>query len=450
MGASPRRLGDLVASDATWAPDGERIAFTRGSDLFLARSDGTSFQKLASVPGLPSWPRWSPDGTRLRFVVYDAKTISSTLWEVFADGSNPHPLLPGWNNPPEEYSGNWTTDGKSFVFESQRNARSDIWVLREEGGFFGHANRQPVPLTTGPLSFKVPLPSRDGKKIFVVGIQPRGELARFDIRSRQFVPYLSGISAEGVSFSRDGQWATYVAFPEGTLWKSKVDGSERFQLTFPPMIVGLPRWSPDGKQIVFMGQMPGKPVKIHLVGAEGGRVQQLTTGDHNDSDPNWSADGTSLVFAGNPGIETGTQSINWLNLKTHRVTTLPGSEGLFTPRWSPDGRYIDASTSDPQKLMLFDFRTQKWRELAKAGVSYHNWSSDGQYIYFDNLALVPEPGIFRVRITDGKIERVVSLRDIRMPFGVFGTWIGLGPDNSPLILRDTSTQEIYALDWDAP
>jgi hypothetical protein len=66
--------------------------------------------------------------------------------------------------------------------------------------------------------------------------------------------------------------------------------------------------------------------------------------------------------------------------------------------------------------MLFDFRTQKWRELAKGSVNYHNWSSDGQYIYFDNVAMEPDPGIFRVRVTDGKIERLVSLKDVRMPF----------------------------------
>jgi Tol biopolymer transport system component len=116
------------------------------------------------------------------------------------------------------------------------------------------------------------------------------------------------------------------------------------------MSVGLPRWSPDGKQIAFMGQMPGKPIKIYRIAAEGGRAEQLTTGDHNDADPNWSADGTSLVFAGNPSIESGIQSINLLNLKTRQVTTVPGSEGLFTPRWSPDGRHIDAGTGEAQKL----------------------------------------------------------------------------------------------------
>ena len=451
VGASPRRVGDLLAYGAGWAPDGERIVYARGSDLYVARSDGSGSQKLASVPGNADWPRWSPDGARLRFTLNDPTGSSSALWEVLADGSKLHPLLPGWNNPSAECCGNWTSDGKYFVFQSRRNGRTDIWAWREKQGILSNASSQPVQLTTGPLSFSAPLPSRDGKKIFAIGAQPRGELTRFDVKSRQFVPYLSGISAEGVSFSRDGQWVAYCTYPEGTLWRSRVDASERFQLTFPPLIAGVPRWSPDGKQIAFMGQMPGKPLKLYLVAAEGGNVEQLTTGDHNDADPNWSADGTRLVFSGNIGLEAGRPlSIGMLDLKTRQVTTLPGSEGLYTPRWSPDGRYIDAFTSDTEKIMLFDFDTQKWRELAKARANYHNWSRDGKFIYFDNVSLEPESAIFRVRITDGKIERVVSLKNVRMPFGFFGPWTGLDPDESPLVLRDTSTQEIYALDVDLP
>src|SRR5438093_1397239 len=98
------------------------------------------------------------------------------------------------------------------------------------------AEREPVQLTTGPLYYWAPLPSRDGKRLYVVGEQPRGELVRYDAKSRQNVPYLSGLSVEHVRFSRDGAWAAYVAFPEGTLWRSKLDGSERLQLTFPPML----------------------------------------------------------------------------------------------------------------------------------------------------------------------------------------------------------------------
>ena len=63
------------------------------------------------------------------------------------------------------------------------------------------------------MSFFSPLPSRDGKQLFVVGALERGELTRYDTKFATFAPFLSGISADGVSFSRDGQWVTYVSFP---------------------------------------------------------------------------------------------------------------------------------------------------------------------------------------------------------------------------------------------
>ena len=94
-------------------------------------------------------------------------------------------------------------------------------------------------LTTGPLQFNYPLPSKDGKKLFVVGIQLRAELIRYDSKSGDFVPYLGGISAGDVAFSRDGQWVTYVSYPENTLWRSKPDGSARLQLSYPPMRTAL-------------------------------------------------------------------------------------------------------------------------------------------------------------------------------------------------------------------
>ena len=100
------------------------------------------------------------------------------------------------------------------------------------------------------------LAQEDGKKLFVVGALARGELTRYDGKSRQFVPFLSGISADSVSFSKDGKWAAYVAYPEGTLWRSKSDGSDRLQLSSPPAYAFMPRWSPDNKQIAFVAILP--------------------------------------------------------------------------------------------------------------------------------------------------------------------------------------------------
>src|SRR5579872_900685 len=231
LGGSPRRLGNVKSLFAAWSPDGKKLVYAQGSDICLASYDGTDGHKLVTVPGIPGWVmsyipdwvRWSPDSRRIRFSVQDPRTLSFTLWEVSADGSNLHRVLPGWNNPPAECCGTWTHDGKYFIFQSTRNGRTDLWAIPEAGNLLRRASRKAMQLTAGPMSFLSPDASRNGRDIFALGVQRKNELVRFDSLSKQFVPYLSGMSAEGVDFSKDGQWITYVAIPQGNLWRSKLD-----------------------------------------------------------------------------------------------------------------------------------------------------------------------------------------------------------------------------------
>jgi Tol biopolymer transport system component len=446
LGGSLRRLGGPLGHDGTWSPDGQNIVYANSQELFLTSAHGGESHKLVSLPGTATWIRFSPDGSRLRFTVNDFKTNSNSLWEVSAEGSGLHPLLPGWNNPPAECCGNWTPDGKYFVFQSTRAGRTGIYAIAEKVGFFPKTGKEPVPLTAGPLSYYSPVASLDGRKIYVVGSQPRGELQRFDLKTGQLVPYLPGLSAEGLDFSRDGDWVAYVTFPEGSLWRSKADGTERIQLTFPPLTAFLPRWSPDGKQIAFAATIPGQAHAVYLISAEGGQPQVLTTGEHNEGDVGWSSDGDRLVFGTMSGGDFMSFGIRLLDLKTHQISLLPNSKGLFSPRWSPDGNYLAAITIDQQSLVLLDFRTQKWVELAKLPMGYPNWSRDSKYVYFD--AVGSEPAFYRVRISDHKVERLFSLANLRRT-GTY-QWTGLGRDDSPLLLRDVGSEEIYALAWQAP
>jgi Tol biopolymer transport system component len=445
-GGAPRRLAAITAHDATWSPDGQTIVFAKGSDLYLAKSDGTEIRTFVPVDGMPVWPRWSPDGRRLRFGVADPKSNSSALWEVEADGSHPHPLLPGWNSPPNECCGNWTPDGRYFVFQSIRNGRTDVWALREKSGLFGKASRDVTQLTAGPMNFWAPVVSKNGRQLFVIGHQPRGELMRYDRGSGQFVSYLHGVSAGDVSFSRDGEWVAYVVYPGNTLWRSKVDGSERYQLTYPPLQAGAPRWAPDGKRISFVAAAPGRPAKIHLISAEGGSPEQITPGERNESGPDWSPDGNVIAF-GYPGYEVANSTslgIHLADLRTHQDSVLPGSEGLYGPRWSPDGRYIVATVAASQKLMLFDFANRKWTELYPRNARNPEWSRDGKFVYFSYL-FEKEPALLRVRTSDRKVDRIVSLKGLSL-----GGWTGLAPDDSPLVAREVGAQEIYALDVELP
>ena len=273
------------------------------------------------------------------------------------------------------------------------------------------------------------------------------------MRTGQFVSYFSGISAEGLAFSRDGQWVTYTSYPDGTLWRSKVDGSERLQLTFPPLKVLLPRWSPDGKQIAFNAVRPGEGWHIYLIWSEGDTPQPVLASEQSQMDVNWSPDGNSLV-SGTSDVRNK-EPIQTIDLRSKRVSVLPGSSGLFSPRWSPDGKFIAAMAKETAfKLMLFDFSTKKWTEVFGSQMTYPTWSHDGKYIYFQNwhdpVKHVGER-IVRLRLSDRKVENIVDVKDVGRPTtGTIIDWFGLAPDDSPLFARDISTSEIFALDVEWP
>ena len=441
LGGSPRRLGDITAQAAAWSPDGQKIVYADGSVLFVANSDGGESHKLVSMESLVFEPAWSPDGATIRFRSGGDFTTRGSLWEVSVNGKNLHPLLPGWHSLPSECCGKWTADGKYFVFQSQGN----IWGVAEQRSWFGKASSQPVQLTSGPMHFFLPLPSKDAKKLFVVGALARGELTRYDVKSGAFVPFLSGISADSVRFSKDGQWVAYVTFPDGTLWKSKADGSQRMQLSYPPLTAVEPGWSPDDKQLVFYGFLPGTDAKMFAVSTDGGTPHELMADDSEKKyDADWSPDGTRITFGNGP--TSPNSSIRILDVKGNQLSTLPGSTGLYCPRWSPDGRYIAAMDFNSRRLVLFDFQTQKWEEIAKITLGFPNWSKGGDYVYF--LHGENEPSVMRVHIRDRKVERVADLKNFRQG-GYWTVWLGMAPDDSPLLLRDTGTQEIYALDWQA-
>jgi eukaryotic-like serine/threonine-protein kinase len=439
LNGPPRRIGNLLATDATWSPDGTMLAYCNRGDLFVSANDGTGTRKLASLKGIIYGPQFSPDGSRLRFTWRDLTTASRSLWEVTTEGKHLHPLLPGWHSPSTDADGKWTTDGKFFVFQ----ADGQIWALPDKAGLFGRADGKPMRLTSSPMPLASPLPSKDGKKLFVVGSTLHGTLSRYDRNLGQFLTFFSRISAEGTSFSRDGQWIAYVTYPGGSLWRSRVDGSERLQLTYPPIYPLNPRWSPDGKQIAFWGYRTGAVDEIYTVSAYGGTPEQLVPGNSvARREPNWSPTGDQLLFE--EVTPNAPPVLRLLELRTHRVSSLPGSVGYTSPRWSPDGRHIVAMTKDALKMVLFDFQTGEWSVLIEKAVDFPNWSKDGQYVFF--LHYPDNPAVLKIRISDRKLEQVANLKGF-LATGWWGFWLGLDPEDTPLMLRDAGTQDVYSLNW---
>ncbi|MGA8186404.1 MAG: protein kinase, partial [Candidatus Sulfotelmatobacter sp.] len=440
---SLRAVGNILAHAATWAPDGQHIVYARNSSLYECNVDGTDSHELIAISGVPFAPRFSTDGRRLRFTIRNTDQRTSSLWEISPEGKNLHPVLPDWNKPAQEFGGTWTPDGQYFLFESTHDHTQNIWALRDGRSLFHQANAQPTQLTVGPLMFSNPTLSPDGKKLFVIGQQRRFDLVRMSGNSQQFSIYLQGVSAGEADITRNGEWMTYVSHPDLTLWRSKPDGSSRTQLTYAPMLAHMPRWSPDGTQIAFMASRPGRPWKIFVIPAEGGTPREVTAGNQNQGDPTWLPRGDGIVFAGMPWLEYGNTAgpnIHIADLKTSQISDVPDSENLFSPRSSQDGRHVAALSADSTKLMLYDIEKNSWSQLAVSRFGFENWSHDGKYVYAEDYSDKTDD-IVRVNVADGKMERLLSLKEIPRGFDPWEFWVGLAPDDSPLLMRDKRTQE---------
>jgi Tol biopolymer transport system component/DNA-binding winged helix-turn-helix (wHTH) protein len=447
---SLQSVDGIECDDVSWAPGG-KIIFARDRDVFLSDPDGSNQHKLLSASGHVLHMRFSPGGARLRFSVDNRKTGQITIWEAQASGTGLHQILTEMTDFPDRCCGEWSPDGRYYFFETQRNGQSRIWALPERHSWWTRSPA-PVPLTTVPPNFYLGMPSEDGKKLFVTAAEPRAELVRYDSSSRQFVPFLSGISAGDVELSRDGRMLSYVRYPEHTLWRSKADGSEAAQLTGPSLRTTLSHWSPDGSRIAFSGSRPGRPWNIFLIPATGGPADQLTSGTVSDLDPTWAPDGSTIAY-GQTRVEGGKQtvSIQLLDLASRRSTTLAGTDGICCPRWSPDGRYLLASHADYDDLLLYEFAIRKWTVIAKGlgPIGYMEWTDGGRSILFDTLG-VPEPAFYRLRLSDLHLDTIVKIGDVRRYYGPFGPWTGIAPDGSPLLVRDISNEEIYSLDLQLP
>jgi len=309
-------------------------------------------------------------------------------------------------------------------------------------GFLGKPPA-PIQITNGPLSYMRPSPSRDGKRVFTIGIKRRGELVSYDMNSKRFVPVLSGISAMNPSFSRDGQWVAYLSYPDLSLWRSRTDGSERLQLTYPPTEVLYPSISPDGKKVAFAVHE-----ELHVIDMDGTSQREIAKEKRNTPIPSWSPDSNSLVFDsdveeqhGNDGFP---QRLKTINLQSGTGSVVASSQGLGNALWiSPET--IVAGNEDQTKLLMLDVSSGKLTELVSGIIV--NWaiSPDRKFLYYTTGGA--EPKAMRIRLVDHNTEEIASLKDLRQALDpLLGeTHISVAPDGSPVFTRDIGSQEIYAL-----
>ena len=442
MGGAAQRVGDIWAYDAAWYPDAKRILYSANGIVYTTDLEGKSREQLFSAPGNAFWFRWAPGGQRLRFTVIDKRSEETSLWEVSSKGENPHAVFPELHE--QSCCGSWAPDGTLYFFQVRMGSAFQIWAQRDRHRSLWPVRSQPFPLIFGAESYRAPLAGTDARKLFVRAEAPHGELVRYDSQIGKFIPILPSISVRTAAFSMNGNWVAYTSLADNNLWRCRADGMQCLQLTHDFKNTVMPRWSPDGESIAFMGIGYTGDWGVFSVPARGGSIHTLSHGNSAKGYPDWSAAGDALAFSDVPPVSQP-GGIYLLDMRTNKIAAMPESTDYFFPRWSPDGHFLLALHAGNLYLYLRDLKSGRWRPLTDVPASYPVWSRDSRYVYFRPYD-AKDPAIFRVEVQTGRLEKIANLAAVERGAFFMGDWIGLAPDGSPLAINNATTEDIYG--WD--
>ena len=359
-GGSGRQLTDplIEAARPDFSPRGDLVAFQAYASgtfhIWVMRPDGTGLRQITSGHGDDREPRVSPDGTKIAFASDRAFNGSYDIWVVDL-GSG---ALTQWTNtggvttPPapasvDEFEPTWSPDGTKIAFVVGSGANGTTIQARDAAG------TQTVLATAAPgTRVNSPSYSPDGTR--VAYLQFGSNKSNLMVNQVQvaatddaFPFFPQWLSNDQLLYTADGKIRTTVVSTGAT---SEIPFEVRFRLNRPPYrhkrfdfdsddarqalgIVG-PALSPDGRRVAF-----GALNQIWVMEI-GRRPRAITGGLYYKTDPAWSPDGTKIAYASDKSGKTmDLYVIDWRTGVERRVTALDGSAEV-SPAWSPDGRFL--------------------------------------------------------------------------------------------------------------
>lgn len=364
----------LATGHLDWSPDGKKLAFTRlqGADQAVIYEWTIKDRILRQVsfprPGQSDCcPQFDPDGRRLAFKRNEVQIV------IVDERSGAVSSLPARASWPGL---TWTADGKSLLFS---------WFGRMgEVDFSGATLRRPAHESR----YDIQDITVRGKQMACVRWEFEHSIWSLDLRrsgdrivAGQKTQLITSTSWDDTpQFSTDGKWIAFSSERSGApeIWVAGADGLNVRRLTFfDGQFAGTPRWSPDGKRIVFDARPPASKPSICIVSASGGQPIRLTNVEGDV--PSWSRDGRWIYF--HSRADDQISKVPASGGKAVRVTRGGGSEGFE----SADGRYLVYAKSDGRpgiwRLDLSTGQEEPIPALAEAA-EFRQWALAPRGIYF--------------------------------------------------------------------
>jgi serine/threonine protein kinase/Tol biopolymer transport system component len=439
LGGVPQKLSDHLANGARWAPDGRSVLFFDLRTIYRVGADGENLTRVWEAPADVGDLAFSPDGRQLSVTVGTPPDIAR-LWRLSADGQNAQPLRFDWPADVDQYAGQWTPDARHFVFSSNREGRPNVYELATPPWFEFWKKPVPARITGNQISILACTPSRDSRGLFVLSKMDEGAMRAYDPRLKKLAPILEDLSMLGFVISPDREWMAYIDYPSKTLWRSKLDGSEKLQLNHSYAV--MEQWSPDGKWLVYSDWK-----HLFLVSRDGGAPQKLTPDGETPVGPTWSPDGKTIAFSYFP-VPEKVPRIELIDLATRQISEMPMGEGYYYPSWSPDGKYLVAMAVNPSRMALYSTTTKTWKGLREFPDQwgFWSWAPDSNSLYMALFHGKASDGVYRITIPQNGWEKLTGAEGIDPAYST-EAFVSITLEGQPAVMTRTGTAQIYLLHW---
>jgi Tol biopolymer transport system component len=383
-----RSLRTWFGSSLDWSPDGKNILFTDGDSasgpfgIFLLSPETLGVRRLTNPSARylgDAFPAFSPQGETVAFArlsPFGGFLLGAELALIPATGGQPRLV----DTEPSLIGGlDWSPDGREVIFSSSRTGFPRLWRVAVAGG----APRRLWEDEGPELSNTTPA-------------EAIGQISR----------------AFRVSLSRKGHRLVYArGFYDTDIWKveapgPKNEGRPATKLIATTRLEEAPQFSPDGGLLAFASTRTTAAAQIWICRPDGTACTQVTSFDVACGTPRWSADGRQIVFDAAPDGHGDIFTVEISTRLVRRITATPSWESV--PSWSRDGRWIYFASDRTASWQIWKVPAEGGStvQVTSAGGFAAQESTDGRQVYYTKPS---SAGIWQLPVEGGAESAVLNL-----------------------------------------